>query len=336
MTLFKYILKRLLWAAIVLLFVSLFSFLIIQLPPGDFLTSYLARMEKAGLSLDGETMAALRHGYGLDRPFLAQYGHWFWNFLRGDMGVSFLYAQRVDVLIAERLPATVLLTLISMLIIYGISIPVGIYAARRQYSIGDFAAAVLGFIGMATPSFLLALVLMWLAYRYFGVSLGGLQSPQYVEQPMSWAKFADVLKHLPVPIIVISLAGTASLIRTMRGTLLDELGTQYVVTARAKGMSERRLIRKYPVRAALNPIVSSGAWILPDLFSGETITAIVLGLPIIGPLLYRALLGEDMFLAAGCVMIISALTVLGILITDILLAFLDPRIRYDSSSKDFR
>jgi peptide/nickel transport system permease protein len=329
MPLLRYILKRLLWAAVVLLFVSFFSFLIIQLPPGDFLTSYLARMEKAGMSLDNETMAALRHGYGLDRPFLAQYAHWIWNFVRGDMGVSFLYAQRVDVLIAERLPATVLLTLISMLIIYGVSIPIGIYAARHQYSFGDFAAAVFGFIGMATPSFLLALVLMWLAYTGFGVSLGGLQSPAYVGQPMSWAKIADILKHLPVPIVVISVAGTANLIRTMRGTLLDELGRQYVTTARAKGMAEGKLIRKYPVRAAMNPIISSAAWVLPDLFSGETITAIVLGLPIIGPLLYRALLGEDMFLAAGCVMIISVLTVLGILISDILLALIDPRIRYN-------
>jgi peptide/nickel transport system permease protein len=329
MPLFKYILKRLLWAAVVLLFVSFFSFLIIQLPPGDFLTSYLARMEKAGMSLDDETMAALRHGYGLDRPFLAQYGHWIWHFIQGDMGVSFLYAQRVDVLIWERLPATVLLTLISMLLIYGISIPVGIYAARHQYSLGDFTAAIFGFIGMATPSFLLALILMWLAYTWFGISLGGLQSPRFVNQPMSWAAIADVAKHLPVPIIVISLAGTANLIRTMRATLLDELGKQYVVTARAKGMAEGKLIRKYPVRAAMNPIVSAGAWILPDLFSGETITAIVLGLPIIGPLLYRSLLGEDMFLAAGCVMVISALTVLGILISDIILALLDPRIRYN-------
>jgi peptide/nickel transport system permease protein len=218
-------------------------------------------------------------------------------------------------------------TLSSLLLIYLISIPVGIYAARHQYSIGDFSAAILGFIGMAVPSFLLALILMWLAYRYFGVSLGGLQSPYFMQQPMSWAKFWDLLKHLPVPLVVITVAGTANLIRTMRATLLDELEKQYVTTARAKGLKEGKLIRKYPVRAALNPIISSGGWLLPELFSGQTIAAIVLGLPTIGPLLYRALLGEDMFLAASCVMIISILTIIGFLISDIILAVTDPRIR---------
>jgi peptide/nickel transport system permease protein len=327
MILFKYILKRLFWAGIILIFISFFSFLIIQLPPGDFLTSYLERMAKAGMSLDGETMAALRHSYGLDRPFLVQYWNWFWRLLHGDMGVSFLYGARVETIIWERLPATLLITLSSMLIIYAISIPVGIYAARHQYSFGDFTAAIFGFIGLATPSFLLALVLMWIAYQYFGVTIGGLSSPYYVQQPWTWAKLWDLFQHLPVPIIVISLAGTANLIRTMRATLLDELSKQYVVTARAKGLKENTLIRKYPVRAALNPIISSGGWLLPQLFSGETVAAIVLGLPTLGPVLYRALLGEDMFLAAGCVMVVSALTVIGFLISDIVLAIVDPRIR---------
>ena len=326
--LIKYILKRLFWGGIVLVFVSFFSFLVIQLPPGDYLSSYLAKLQKAGMALDSEAMAALRHSYGLDQPVIVQYWNWFWKFLHGDMGVSFLYAQRVDVLILERIPATLMLALISTIVIYAISIPVGIYAARRQYSIGDFAAAIFGFIGMATPNFLLALILMWIAYANFGVSIGGLQSPFFVNQPMSWAKFFDLLKHLPVPVIVLTLAGTASLIRIMRGTLLDELGKQYVTTARAKGLAEGKLIRKYPVRTAMNPIVSSGGWLLPELFSGETIVAIVLGLPTIGPLLYRALLGEDMFLAAGCIMIISILTIIGFLISDILLAIIDPRIRF--------
>jgi peptide/nickel transport system permease protein len=323
----RYIVKRLSWGFFVLLFISFFSFLIIQLPPGDYLNSYLERLEKAGMSLDDETLIALRQSYGLDRPFIIQYWKWFSRFIRGDMGVSFLYAERVDVIIMERLPATLLVTLSSLLLIYLISIPVGIYAARHQYSIGDFSAAILGFIGMAVPSFLLALILMWLAYRYFGVSLGGLQSPYFMQQPMSWAKFWDLLKHLPVPLVVITVAGTANLIRTMRATLLDELEKQYVTTARAKGLKEGKLIRKYPVRAALNPIISSGGWLLPELFSGQTIAAIVLGLPTIGPLLYRALLGEDMFLAASCVMIISILTIIGFLISDIILAVTDPRIR---------
>lgn len=327
MLLVRYIIRRLSWGILVLLFISFFSFLIIQLPPGDYLDSYLERLEKAGMSLDSATLNALRESYGLDRPFIIQYWNWFSCFIKGDMGISFLYAERVDVIIKERLPATLLVTFSSLLLIYLISIPVGIYAARHQYSIGDFSAAVLGFIGMAVPSFLLALILMWLAYRYFGISLGGLQSPFFMQQPMSWAKFWDLLKHLPVPLVVITIAGTANLIRTMRATLLDELEKQYVTTARAKGLKESKLIRKYPVRAALNPIISSGGWLLPELFSGQTIAAIVLGLPTIGPVLYRALLGEDMFLAASCVMIISILTIIGFLISDIILAATDPRIR---------
>ena len=329
MILLKYIIKRLFWGAVILIFVSFFSFLIIQLPPGDFLTSYLERMQKAGMALDDATMTALRTSYGLNRPFLVQYWNWFTNFLHGNMGVSFLYYERVNVIIQQRLPATLLVTLTSLLLIYGISIPVGIYAARHQYSAGDFAAAIFGFIGMAMPSFLLALILMWIGYQYFGVSIGGLHSPSFIQQPMSWAKMFDLIKHLPVPLIVITVAGTANLIRTMRGTLLDELKKPYVITARAKGLSEHRLIQKYPVRAALNPIISSGAWLLPELFSGQTIAAIVLGLPTIGPMLYRALLGEDMFLAASCVMVVSILTIIGFLISDILLALFDPRIRLD-------
>jgi peptide/nickel transport system permease protein len=327
MKLVRYIIRRLFFGALVLLFVSFFSFLIIQLPPGDYLTSYMARLEKAGMTVDNSTMAALRYSYGLDQPFVVQYYKWFSRFVRGDMGVSFLYTEKVEVIILQRLPMTLLISISSLIVIYLISIPVGVYAARRQYSVGDFVAAILGFIGMAVPGFLLALILMWIAYQGFGVSLGGLQSPQFMDQSMSPAKFIDLLKHLPVPIIVISLAGTAALIRTMRATLLDELGKQYVTTARAKGLRENKLIYKYPVRAAMNPIISSGGWLLPEIFSGETIAAIVLGLPTIGPLLYRALLGEDMYLAAGCLMILSGLTIIGLLISDIILALTDPRIR---------
>jgi peptide/nickel transport system permease protein len=258
---------------------------------------------------------------------MVQYGKWFYRFVKGDMGVSFLYTEKVEEVIKERLPATLLLSFTSLLVIYLISIPVGIYAARRQYSIGDFLAAFFGFIGMAVPGFLLALILMWIAYQGFGISIGGLQSPIFMGQPMSMAKAVDFMKHLPVPIIVITMSGTAALIRTMRATLLDELGKQYVTTARAKGLKESKLVNKYPVRAAMNPIISSGGWLLPELFSGETIAAIVLGLPTIGPLLYRALLGEDMYLAAGCLMILSILTIIGLLISDIILAITDPRIR---------
>lgn len=327
MKLFKYIIKRLTWGALVLLFVSFFSFLIIQLPPGDFLSSYIARLEKSGMTVDNKSMVALRHSYGLDQPFIVQYGKWFTRFIQGDMGVSFLYTKKVESVIKERLPATLLLSFTSILVIYLISIPVGIYCARRQYSVGDFMVAFFGFLGMAVPGFLLALILMWIAFMGFGVSVGGLQSPQFIDQPMSFAKALDFMKHLPVPIIVITMSWTAALIRTMRATLLDELGKQYVTTARAKGLKESKLVNKYPVRAAMNPIMSSGGWLLPELFSGETVAAIVLGLPTIGPLLYRALLGEDMYLAAGCLMILSVLTIIGLLISDILLAITDPRIR---------
>lgn len=279
------------------------------------------------MTFDENSMIALRKAYGFDQPFIIQYAKWAAKFVQGDMGVSFMYTDRVTTIIMQRLPMTLLISMSSLLIIYLISIPVGIYSARYQYSIGDFSFAFLGFVGMAVPGFLLALIFMWIAYEGFGVSIGGLQSPYYMDQPMSWPKFIDLLKHLPVPVLVISMSGTAALIRTMRASLLDELNDQYVTTARAKGLEEKKLIYKYPVRAALNPVISSGGWLLPQLFSGSTVASIVLGLPTIGPLLYRALLGQDMYLAAGCIMILSGLTIIGLLISDILLAFTDPRIR---------
>lgn len=327
MKLTKYIFTRLLWGALVLLFVSFFGFLVIQLPPGDYITVYMASMEKAGMVMDENAMLALRQSYGFDQPFIVQYAKWAFKFAQGDMGVSFLYTDKVNTIIMERLPMTLLISFSSLIIIYLVSIPAGIYSARYQYSFGDFTFAFLGFIGMAVPGFLLALLFMWVAYEGFGVSIGGLQSAYYMDQPMSWAKFVDLLKHLPVPILVVSLSGTAALIRTMRASLLDELDNQYVTTARAKGLPEKRLIYKYPVRAALNPVISSGGWLLPQLFSGSTIASIVLGLPTIGPLLYRALLGQDMYLAAGCIMILSGLIIIGLLISDIILAVTDPRIR---------
>jgi peptide/nickel transport system permease protein len=279
------------------------------------------------MGVDSAALASLRHAYGLDRSMIVQYWDWISRFARGDMGVSLLYARKVNSIILERLPWTLLITVSSMLVMYSISIPVGVYSARRQYSIGDFAASFVVFLGMATPAFLLALVLMWLVYLFFGVSLGGLQSPQFMNQPWTWKAVKDLLLHLPVPIFVVAIAGMANLIRTMRGTLLDELGKQYVTTARAKGLKEGRLIWRYPVRMALNPIISSGGWLLAELFSGDTVVGIVLGLPTIGPVMYRALLAEDMYLAASCVMVMSILTVVGFLVSDIILAFSDPRIR---------
>ena len=323
----RYVLKRLLWAAIVLVLVSFFAFLVIQLPPGDFLDSYVEQLSRAGMNVDSATLTSLRHAYGLDRPMVVQYWEWFTRFLHGDMGVSLLYVKKVNVIIGERLPWTLLVMTSSLLLMYLISIPVGIYTARHQYSLGDFAASLVGFVGMATPQFLLALVLMWVVYLLFGISLGGLESPQFMQQPLSWPKMKDLLWHLPVPLFVVAVAGMANLIRTMRATLLDELGKPYVTTARAKGLKESVVIRRYAVRAALNPIISSSGWLLAELFSGETVAGIVLGLPTIGPVMYRALLAEDMYLAASCVMVMSILTVIGFLISDIVLAFTDPRIR---------
>ena len=327
LVLLRYVLKRLLWAAVVLVLVSFFAFLVIQLPPGDFLDSYVEQLSRAGMNVDSATLTSLRHAYGLDRPMVVQYWEWFTRFLHGDMGVSLLYVKKVNVIIWERLPWTLLVMGSSLLLMYLISIPVGIYTARHQYSPGDFAASLVGFVGMATPQFLLALVLMWVVYLVFGISLGGLESPQFMQQPLSWAKAKDLLWHLPVPLFVVAIAGMANLIRTMRATLLDELGKPYVTAARAKGLKESVVIRRYAVRAALNPIISSSGWLLAELFSGETVVGIVLGLPTIGPVMYRALLAEDMYLAAGCVMVMSILTVIGFLISDIVLAFTDPRIR---------
>lgn len=328
-SLVRYVAKRIAWASVVLVLISFFAFLVIQLPPGDFLDSYVEELSRSGMGVDSATLVALRHAYGLDRPMIVQYWEWVSRFARGDMGVSFLYAKKVNVIIAERLPWTLALTFGSMLITYGIAIPIGIYTARRQYSAVDFAATLIAFIGMATPGFLLALVLMWIFYVCFGVSVGGLQSPQFIGHPLSWAKVGNLLMHLPVPLVVIGIAGIANLTRTMRATLLDELGKQYVTTARAKGLPESVLIRRYPVRVALNPIISSGGWLLAELFSGDTVAGIVLGLPTIGPVMYRALLAEDMFLASSCVMVMSILTVFGFLISDIVLAYVDPRIRLD-------
>lgn len=328
MALMRYIARRLLYGFIVLIGVSIFSFIIIQLPPGDFLTTYISNMEKYGMHVDEQTAAALRRSYGLDQPIYVQYFKWIGKAVQGDLGGSFQYQAPVADLIIERLPLTLALSFGSMLIIYMIAIPIGILAAVRQYSLWDYAATFIGFVGMAIPEFLLALVLMWFSYRTFGVSIGGLFSQEFQHAPWSLAKVGDLIQHLIVPVIVMSVVGTAGLIRIMRGGLLDEIGKQYLITARAKGLKERRLILKYAVRSALNPIISAAAWLLPDSLSGGTIIAIVLGIPTVGPMLLQALLSQDMFLASSIVMIISALTILGIMLSDITLALVDPQIKF--------
>ncbi len=317
---------RLTHMAIVLTVVAVLTFIIIQLPPGDFLTTMMARMAESG-NIDHARIDALRVRYGLDEPWLVQFWSWFTNMLRGDFGWSFQWGQPVSDLIWNRLGATLALSVSSLVFIWMVAIPVGVYSAVRQYSAGDYVAQVLGYIGLATPNFMLALILMWISFDVFGLSVGGLFSPEYRSAPWSWGKFVDFLQHIWIPIIVIGTAGTAGLIRIMRANLLDELRKPYVETARAKGLSWRQLLPRYPVRIALNPFVSTIGWILPTLISGEAIVSIVLNLPTAGPLLLNALLGQDMYLAGSIIMLLSVLVVVGTVISDILLAWLDPRIR---------
>ena len=325
----SYIVRRLLYMILILFLVSIVSFVIIQLPPGDYLTTLVTNLRSRGILVGEEELQTLERRYGLDQPLYAQYAKWIWNFLHGDFGRSFQWNEPVSVLIAERLPLTVLISVLTLLFIYAVAIPIGIYSATHQYSVGDYAVTVVGFTGLAIPNFLLALILMLFFLRVFGISAGGLFSPEFELAPWSFAKVVDLIKHLPIPIIVIGTAGTAGMIRVMRGTLLDELRKQYVVTARAKGVSERVLLFKYPVRIAINPIISTVGWTLPAIVSGETIVAIVLSLPTTGPLLYRALIAQDMYLAGSLIMFLSFLTVIGTLISDLLLVWVDPRIRYE-------
>jgi len=326
-----YTVRRLIYMVIVIWIISIAAFIIIELPPGDYLTSYITQLEAQTGAVDKAQIIALRKQYGLDLPVYLRYFKWIWNMFHGNFGRSFDWNQPVTVLLAERLPLTVIISLFTVAFTYSVAIPIGIYSALRQYSMEDYIFTIFGFIGLATPNFLLAMVLMFIFYRYFGWSPGGLFSPQYQTTAWSLAKFVDMLKHLPAPIIVIGTAGTASLIRVMRGCLLDELKKQYVITARAKGVAERTLLFKYPVRVAINPIISTIGWMLPSIVSGETITAIVLDLPTTGPLLYGALLTQDTYLAGSTVMLLAILTVLGTFISDILLVWIDPRIQYERS-----
>ena len=324
----KFILKRTLYMIPTLIGMSVVSFFIIQLPPGDFLTSLLSAIADSGQGLDQATVAKLTAQYGLDQPFYVQYWRWISNILlRGDFGWSFDWGQPVSRIIWDRLGITLGVSLISLVLVWAIALPIGIYSAVRRYSLGDHLFTLFGFIGLAIPTFILALVLMYVTFHYFGQSVGGLFSPEYLDAPWSLARLGDLLLHLWIPIVVIATSSTAALIRVMRANLSDELNKPYVVTARAKGLSEFTLILRYPVRIALNPFISTIGWVLPSLISGVTITAIVLNLPMAGPLLLRALVSQDMYLAGAFILLMSALTLVGMLASDILLALLDPRIR---------
>jgi peptide/nickel transport system permease protein len=324
-----YIAYRLFQLVPLLLVIAVLTFAIIELPPGDYLTMYINRMRLAGTVLDESTIERLKQEYGLDKPLYWRFGWWLWKIVRwGDLGRSFDHGKPVTEVIGERIMLTMVISLASLLFVWATAIPIGIYAATHQYTLFDYLFTFLGFIGMAIPGFLLALVLIYMAISRLGMAVTGLFSPEYAEAPWSFAKIADMLKRIWLPVIIIGINGTAGLIRVMRGTLLDELRKPYVTTARAKGIAERKLLFKYPVRIAINPMISTIGWLLPSLVSGAGITAIVLNLPTTGPVLLRALLNQDMYLAGSFIMILSTLTVIGTLLSDILLAVVDPRIRY--------
>jgi peptide/nickel transport system permease protein len=326
--LLAYIIRRILWAIPFLFAVSLIAFALIQAPPGDYITTFAATLSASGDVIDQERLTALRERYGLDQPFLVQYWRWISGVLVGDFGISFEWQQPVSNLIWERMALSVTLALSTLLFTWAVAFPIGIYSAVRKYSVGDYIVTGVGFIGLAMPSFLVALVLMYIAVVYFGTDVSGLFSPEYEKAPWSWAKVGDLLSHLWIPVMILGLSSTASLTRIMRANLLDELHKPYVTTARAKGLSEFRLLIKYPVRLALNPFVSTIGWAFPQLISGAVITAFVLSLPTSGPLLLQALLAQDMYLAGAFILLLCCLSVVGMLISDILLAFVDPRIKF--------
>ena len=325
----RYVIKRLTYMIPTMFGMSIIAFLIIQLPPGDYLTSMIAMMTDSGQNVDPAQVERLREIYGFDDPIWMQYWNWISGILfRGDFGYSFEWNRPVADLIWERMGSTLAISIASLLFVWAVSLPIGIYSAMRRHSIGDYAFTFLGFIGLAVPNFILALTLMYFSYKVFGQSVGGLYSPEYTEAPWSWGKFADLLAHLWIPVIVIGTSGTAALIRILRANLSDELNKPYVITAKAKGLPEYKVVVKYPVRIALNPFVSAIGWVLPELISGVTITAIVLNLPTAGPLLLRALISQDMYLAGSFILLMGVLTLIGMLVSDILLALLDPRIRF--------
>jgi len=324
-----YIGQRLLQLIPLLIAISIISFALIQLPPGDYLTTYINQLELSGTDVSESTVISLKRQYGLDKPIYVQYFIWIKNIvLHGDFGRSFTWNEPVADVIGERLGLTIVISIMTLIFTWIVAIPIGIYSAVRQYSILDYVFTLIGFIGLALPNFLIALVVIYTVFVNTGVAITGLFSPEYASAPWSIAKFFDMLQRIWVPILIIGTAGTAGLIRVMRGMLLDELQKQYVITARAKGLKEGKLLFKYPVRMAINPLISTIGWTLPAIISGEAIVSIVLNLPTTGPMLLDALMTQDMYLAGSFIFILSVLTVIGTLISDILLAWIDPRIRF--------
>lgn len=327
--LLRYTIKRVLWTIPTLFVVSLLAFLIIQAPPGDFVTALTAALLESGDDVDINQLNALRERYGLDQSIWVQYWKWISQVvIAGDFGISFEWRAPVADLVWERMGLSVLLATATVLFTWAIALPIGIYSAVNKYTVGDYVVTAIGFFGLATPNFLLALILMYVAVVHFGTDVSGLFSIEYQNAPWSWAKFVDLLEHLWIPVLILGTSSTASIIRVMRANLLDELYRPYVVTARAKGLSETRLLLRYPVRLALNPFVSTIGWVFPQIISGSVIVSVVLSLPTAGPLFLTALKSQDMYLAGSFVLLLSVLAVIGMLISDILLAIVDPRIRF--------
>lgn len=324
----QFIVRRIFLMIPTFIVTSIVAFIIIQLPPGDFATTYLAAQAAQGDTAALEMVDQIRTTYGLDQPMAVQYLKWMEGIiLRGDFGIAFEWRQPVSSLIWERVWLTLGLSLLSVLLTWVIALPIGIYSAVRQYSVGDYIFTLLGFLGISVPSFLIALLIMYWLFTSFGITVGGLFSSEMLNAPWSWAKLMDLLNHLWLPVLILAIGGTAELIRIMRANLLDELRRPYVVTARSKGLTEWKVLTKYPVRLALNPFVSTLGWTLPQLVSGSIIISVVMSLPTTGPLLLRALQAQDMYLAGSIILILSALTIIGTLLSDVLLAWLDPRIR---------
>jgi peptide/nickel transport system permease protein len=323
-----YIFRRILLMFPTMLAISIVTFIIIQLPPGDFLTTLVSSLSSQGETVNQDALDALKRQYGLGEPMYKQYLIWMRNILfHFDFGDSFEYNRPVRDLIGGRMAWTVGISIGSIIVTWLIAFPLGIFSAIRKYTPGDYVMTFFSFLGLAIPEFMLALVLLYVSYKYFGQSVGGLFSPEYIDAGWSLAKFGDLMSHLWIPVLIIGASSTAGLVRIMRANLLDELNRPYVVTARAKGLTEPQLLLKYPVRLALNPFVSTVGWTLPGIISGEAIVAIVLSLPTVGPLLLRSLQSQDMYLAGSIILLTSVLTVIGTLLSDILLAWLDPRIR---------
>lgn len=325
----SYIVRRFLAGLLTIWAATVISFVVIQLPPGDFVTSYIAALQSTGTVLSQEEAEALRQQYGLDRPMYVQYAKWMGLMLEGNYGMAMEYNRPVREVIGDRMMITIIISLAAVIFIWVVSLPIGIYSAVRQYSIGDYFFTFLGFIGIAIPNFMLALILLYVSFKYFNAqNIGGLFSPGMNLEPWGLPKIWDMIKHLPIPAIIIGMAGMAEVVRILRANLLDELRKPYVVTARAKGLSETRVIMKYPVRAAMNPFASTIGYIFPFLVSGSIIVSLVLSLPTVGPLLYKALIAQDLFLSGTILLMLAVLTVVGTFISDLILMWIDPRIRH--------